>query len=400
MAFYRKEDVSGPLAVSKKHRIHNNYISHVGRLTISGSGINICNSSDNIISNNLITDIPRMGITMFSQWDIPRDLCPMTGNIIKNNELARCGNSSWDGGAFYIGATSDNTTFENNRITDTWSWFNTTSPQPDDRPDDDAAIDFDPGMTYNTCIRNNLCYGENASTLEFGRFEDETILSNNYFESPDHPGKMFVNGQWIDNGPFDITRVSADTGLTSEYKLPYPKETARPVKLPLHCDFKGSISPFFLYSYSRESGHSLCQSGMLLIDSDVQLLRYRHPSPISRKVSVQIYDVSTKHKALCGAAVKSSDGKQIITLGVDNSASKSYYTVSINGKPVVTNIPRKTGWHELVFDMREDKGCVAMIDGQTVGKAPDIKSITTVDLGDPALGSDSRDFAFKSFDIE
>ena len=154
---YEKQG-SDPARVLNSHQvIANNYIHHVGRRTISACGIVLSGSAnDNLIAHNLVTDSPKSGILMFSAWDLPRALAVMNNNVIRNNELARCVTSSWDGGAFYIGATTDNTLFENNRIANVWSWFNATWPQPEDRPDDACSIDFNPGMTFNTRIRNNL----------------------------------------------------------------------------------------------------------------------------------------------------------------------------------------------------------------------------------------------------
>ena len=102
---------------------------------------------------------------------------------------------SWDGGAFYVAATAENTCFENNRITDGWSFFNATWPQPEDRPDDVACIDFDyvHKETHNTYIKNNLSYGQSAGANEIdGIIDGETFVENNWFESPGHPGKYLA----------------------------------------------------------------------------------------------------------------------------------------------------------------------------------------------------------------
>lgn len=411
-----KEDATGILDVNHGHTIHNNYIHHVGRLHIEGSGVSIVNSSDNTISNNLITDTPRMGVCMFSQWDVPREFCTMKGNIIRKNELARCDSGSWDGGAFYIGATSEDTTFENNRITDVWSWFVKTWRQPEDRPDDDASIDFDPGMTFSTYIRNNLCYGENAATLELGRLTDESILSNNFFESPQHPGKVSYDGKWVDatqvdadHRPFDASKVSMDIGLTSEFKYPYPKETIKPVRLPMQCGFEGTLSPLFLYEYgdgplqqflSRSRVHDGKMA--LIIDKDVLVARYRHPSPVSGSVTVYMYDDPAKKKAFCTAIVRELDAPNapIAGIGVDCSVSPDKYVIQVGSRALATKINRKSGWHKLEFRLDPQSGCALSLDGSAVGNIPGVKSFTILDLGDPAFGSDSKGMGFDSLSIE
>ena len=404
----------GPATVyNHGHQIHDNYIHHVGRRTITGCGIGLhWSANDNVISNNLITDSPKSGIIMFSMWDMPRELAIMNNNVIRNNELARCVSSSWDGGAFYIGATTENNTFENNRITDVWSWFNATWPQPEDRPEDACAIDFDPGMTYNTTIRNNVAYGPNATVLEFGRYADETFLENNYFESPDLPGEMLVNGKWEKNADFDASKVSTEIGLTTAFKLPYPKEFPRPIAFPLHCGFEGTLSPFHLYRYNDGLRQEFLTSGTIhdgnsaiRIDKDVMLLRYRHPEAISKKVALWFYDDTSKDRASCLATLRgpSAIDEAVIALGVDGRVSKSHYVIrEWQDRAAATEISRSTGWHELVFDVKSEKNEVTQlsIDGQVVGRVPVFRSFTTIELGDADFATDSTGLGFDSLKIE
>ncbi len=395
------------------HTLHNNYIHHVGRRTITGCGISLgWSANDNVISNNLITDSPKSGIIMFSMWDIPRERGIMNNNVIRNNDLARCVTSSWDGGAFYIGATTDNTLFENNRIADVWSWFNATWPQPEDRPEDACSIDFDPGMTFNTRLRNNACFGANATTVEFGRYTDETLLENNHFESPDRPGEILVNGKWEKHEGFDPAKVSKVIGLTAEFKFPHPKEAARPVEMPLHCGFEGTLSPFFLYHYSdglRQeflTGRNVHDgTGALRIDKDVMVVRYRHPAMLSKKVTVWLYDDTEKRGASCMATLRGSAAieEAVVALGVDAAVSRDHYVVQTwLDRVTATPVPRKTGWHELVFDVKPDKsgGCDMKLDGQDVGRVPMFQAFNTLDLGDVRFGTDSIGMGFDSVSIE
>lgn len=402
---YKKEQATGILDINNGHLVHNNYIHHYGRLSITGIGVNMCNTSRSTISNNLITDGPKMGISMFSQWDVPREFCTMRDNVIRNNELARCCTGSTDGGAFYIGASTENTVFENNRITDVWSWFNTTWPQPDDREDDNASIDFDPGMTFNTYIKNNLCYGENAAVVETGRTEDEMFLDNNYFEPrPGYLGKVMYNGQWVTAPPFDFSKVSMGIGLTSDYKLPYPKETIKPVQLPLRCEFERTLSPLFLYRYSDGPAQEFftdanVKSGKiaLRVDKDIFVVRYRHPSPVNKRAVIWIYDNPDKRSALCGASITGDGGT--VWVGVDCSISREKYVLKHSGKTTITPMSRKVGWHELQMNL-DSTGCKLSIDSQVVGKAASIQSFTILDMGDDGFGSDSTGMGFDSLFIE
>lgn len=410
--YERKE--SGPATVlTHSLTIHNNYIHHVGRRTITGCGISVFWSlNDSVFSNNLITDGPKSGILFFSMWDMPRELGIMNNNVIRNNELARCMNSSWDGGAFYIGATTDNNVFENNRIADAWSWFNATWPQPEDRPEDACSIDFDPGMTYNTQLRNNVAYGANATVVEFGRYDDETFLENNFFESPGRPDEILVNGKWEKHAGFDSGKMKSDIGLTRDFVFPYPQETARPVKLPLRCGFDGTLSPFFLYRYADGLRHEYLvdlamqdRSGTFVVDKDVAVVRYRHHEPISANVTVSFYDDAEKGAATCLATLRGPAAIEegVVALGVDGSVSADHYVVRLWGDRVVaTPVRRSSGTHELVFDVKVGKGqgTEIMLDGQLVGRVPMFQAFTTIDLGDALFGSDSVGLGFDSVNIE
>lgn len=410
---YERHDPASATVQSVGLRIHNNYIHHVGRRTITGCGISVywC-LNDSEFSNNLITDSPKSGILFFSMWDMPRTLGIMNNNVIKNNELARCVSSSWDGGAFYIGATTDNTTFENNRVSDAWSWFNATWPQPEDRPEDACSFDFDPGMTYGTHLRSNLFYGANATVVEFGRYEDETFLENNFFESPGRPDEVLVNGKWEKHDGFDRSKVKDDFGLTADYKFPWPREAARPVTLPLHCGFDGTLSPFYLYRYEDGLRHEYLTetgahegAGALQVDKDVMTVRYRHPAAISKKVTVWFYDVASKEHATCMAKLSGPAAIEegVIALGVDGGVSRDHYVVQLwEDRIVATAVARTTGWHELVFDVREGKehGAEITLDKQRVGSVPMFQAFTTIDLGDARFGSDSVGLGFDSLSIE
>ncbi|MCC6797564.1 MAG: right-handed parallel beta-helix repeat-containing protein [Candidatus Hydrogenedentes bacterium] len=410
---YEKNDTGSATVLNHHHTFHNNYIHHVGRRTITGCGISFYwSANDNILSNNLITDSPKSGIIMFSMWDIPRELGIMNNNLIRNNELARCVSSSWDGGAFYIGATTENNTFENNRITDVWSWFNATWPQPEDRPEDACAIDFDPGMTYNTTIRNNVAYGPNATVLEFGRYGDETVLENNFFESPGHSGEMLVNGKWEKNADFDRTKVDTSIGLTSEFKFAYPKEIARPISFPLHCGFEGTLSPFHLYRYNDGLRQEFLAtntvhdgSGAVRIDKDVMVLRYRHPEAIAKKVSLWFYDDASKSNATALATLRGHGAvdEAVIALGVDARISASHYIArEWQDRATATSVPRSTGWHQLVLDVISEKNKVTelSIDNQVIARVPVFHYFTTVELGDADFGTDSVGLGFDSVVLE
>jgi len=406
---YRKRDGGKATVLNYGHLIHNNYIHHVGRSTITGCGVAMSwSANNNVIAHNLLTDIPKAGVLMFSMWDIPRELGIMNDNVIRNNDLARCGNASWDGGSFYIGATTDNTTFDDNRICDTWSWLVATWPQPDNRPEDDCSIDFDPGMTFNTHIRNNVCYGENAFMVETGRAEDEMLLDNNFFESP-VPGCALFNSAWTRVAPADISKVSMDIGLTPQYPRPYPHEIVKPVRLPLRCGFEGTLSPLFLYLYSdgprqeffSANGHD-GRTG-LRIDKDVFVVRYRHPSPISRKVTIWMYDDPAKRDAQCMVTLRGpwATDTAVAALGVDRSVARDRYVVQTwNDRVIATGVRRTAGWHKLAFEVDGTRGCTMSLDGKVVGAALLMKQFNIIDIGDAAFGSDSRGLGFDSLGIE
>ena len=88
MASYIEKDAVGILDINHGHTVYNNYIHNVGRLLISGSGVSLMNTSNNMILNNLITDIPRIGILVNSQWNIPLKFNTLKNNTIKRNEIS------------------------------------------------------------------------------------------------------------------------------------------------------------------------------------------------------------------------------------------------------------------------------------------------------------------------
>jgi hypothetical protein len=406
---YVKPERGKATVLNYGHVIHDNYIHHVGRLTIAGCGVTISwSGNSNVISHNLLTDMPKAGVLMFSMWDIPREYGIMNDNVIRSNEFARCGNSSWDGGSFYIGATTDNTVFENNRICDTWSSLVATWPQPDNRPEDDCAIDFDPGMTFNTHIRNNVCYGENAYMIETGRPQDEMFLDNNYFESP-VPGCARLNSSWTPVARADLSKVSMDIGLTAEYPRPYPRETVKPVQLPLRCGFEGTLSPLFLYLYSdgprQEFFSPNAHDGRagLRVDKDIFVARYRHPSPISRRVTIWMYDDPRKRDAHCMVTLRGpwATDTAVAAMGVSGAVARDRYVVQVwNDRVIATDVRRSAGWHKLVFDIVAARGCRMSLDGRVVGAALLLKQFNIIDIGDATFGSDSRGLGFDSLSIE
>ena len=402
------------MSAAADNTIHNNYIHRIGRLSISGNGIYLVNAVNrNKIHNNLITDTTKSGILMFSMWDIPREWGVMNDNVISKNELSRCVTQSWDGGAFYIGATTDNTTFENNQIADAWSFFNTTWPQPEDRPDDVCSIDFDPGLTFMTHIRNNLIYGVNSSTFENGRFEDETLLSNNYFETLDMPGQLMFNGIWtpitkVDPKPFDKTKVDPNIGLTSDYPFPYPKEAKRPVAFPFKCGFEGTVSPFYFLRYNiglrfEYFTEKVKKNGKYAfrIDKAVCYIRYRHPSVTNKRMSIWMYDDPAKKNAMCIVKLIGPGGKSA-AIGVNGAVTSGKYVRISDDKTIATNISRKAGWHELVFDFTShpERGCCLSIDGWACGEVGSLRDFDAIEIGDPAFGNDSVGICFDSLAIE
>jgi hypothetical protein len=206
--------------------------------------------------------------------------------------------------------------------------------------------------------------------------------------------------------------VKDDIGLTADYKYPYPKEVARPVTLPVHCGFDGTLSPFYLYHYEDglRHGYLIDQgahegSGAVRVDKDVMVLRYRHPTAISGKVTVWFYDDAKKAGATCLAKLRGpaaiEEGQ--IALGVDGVVSRSHYVVQLwEDRVVATEVARSTGWHQLVFDVKEGKehGAEILLDGTQVGRVPVFQSFTTVDLGDGRFGSDSVGLGFDTLTIE
>jgi hypothetical protein len=143
----------------------------------------------------------------------------------------------------------------------------------------------------------------------------------------------------------------------------------------------------------------------LRIDKDVFVVRYRHRAPLSKRVSVWLYDDAKKRGASCLALLRGpaaiKDG--VIALGVDATVSRNHYVVQEwQDRIAATFLARNAGWHELVFDAKPGKGqgCKLKLDGQTVGHVPIFQAFTTFDLGDARFGTHSTGLGFDSVSIE
>ena len=90
-----------------------------------GSCIRIFHSAKNRITHCLLTDAPRCGVYVGSQWDTPRDRQLTYGNVIAHNRVFRCMNATCDGGAIYLAATNNredsSNVVDNNLVVDTYN---------------------------------------------------------------------------------------------------------------------------------------------------------------------------------------------------------------------------------------------------------------------------------------
>lgn len=129
------------LYINKNNRIHNNYIRNSGKLVASGNGIWMYQSGDNIITNNKIENMPRLGIHYYSSdfqglinttlygnppqiygipvtWENRLIFCHTRNNYIAYNEFVNCMYDSQDGGAIYTYGTGADNVIENNFVHD------------------------------------------------------------------------------------------------------------------------------------------------------------------------------------------------------------------------------------------------------------------------------------------
>jgi hypothetical protein len=193
-------------------------------------------------------------------------------------------------------------------------------------------------------------------------------------------------------------------------------------KLPIRCSFENTITPFFLYKYSDGPTYDYLTTEPVYngkyafrIDKDVCTIRYRHQLPIANygmevpiKVSIMMYDDPSKTNAFCMTILGGLSGTSTdrAGIGVNGKISPDKYVIVHYGDVFdVTEIKRTKGWHKLVFDFQKwpgnnNRGCMMFLDGQALGTASGLPSFTTVDIGDPEFGSDSRGMCFDDFSIE
>ena len=190
----------------------------------------------------------------------------------------------------------------------------------------------------------------------------------------------------INKKPFDISKVTADIGLTADYKYPYPKEVVPPVNLPVYCGFEGTLSPLFMFGYSDGPLYEFFTSSpvyegskSLRIDKDVEVVRYHHTAPLSTMISIWMYDNPMMTGARCKMTIGSrsiTEGDQLPSVTIQTSAGVGVdssvpgkYVIMKNGSFISTGIDRTAGWHKLEINVKSGRGSVIILDNKVVGES-------------------------------
>ena len=165
--------------------VSNNRIRRAGQLNGGGRGIVVRHSGDNRIEQNVVTDVPRMGMHLIGATPEQvqqiaglgataqnyLDLISTRGNVVRFNDVSFALLDSQDGGGIYLWR-AQRTTVEGNRVHDIVSGIaNGIS----------SGIYLDDG-TDRTTVRNNILYGIAGpfSTIVKGVLNEVT---NNVFAS-------------------------------------------------------------------------------------------------------------------------------------------------------------------------------------------------------------------------
>ncbi len=154
----------GDSGSNSHNRIINNHIHHTGLICPHGTGIYLLKSSDNLITNNLLHDIPNAAI----QVSVARD------NVIEFNDIHSVMLDFQDMGAIYLGGAGPNNQIINNYIHDVYIPFSYGT-----------AIYMD-GLSHGTGVRNNFIRnfqkeGNGYLVRLITAGDNETDIRNNIF---------------------------------------------------------------------------------------------------------------------------------------------------------------------------------------------------------------------------
>jgi hypothetical protein len=150
----------------------NNHLHHTGLICPHGTGINLNTSSNNLIANNLLHDIPNTAIRVDGAgWPDTRGA---SNNVIEFNDIHSVMLDFQDMGAIYLGRAGPNNQIINNYIHDAYIPFGYGT-----------AIYMD-GLSYGTRVKNNFIrnfqkegHGYLVSLITVG--DNETDVQNNIF---------------------------------------------------------------------------------------------------------------------------------------------------------------------------------------------------------------------------
>jgi hypothetical protein len=140
------------------------------------------------------------------------------------------------------------------------------------------------------------------------------------------------------------------------------------------------------------------------------VVRYHHTAPLSKKISIWMYDNPEMTGARCKLTIGSrsiTEGDQLpsVTIqtsagvGVDSSVPGKYIIMK-NGSFISTGIDRTAGWHKLEINVNSRSGCLISLDNKVVGRVSGVTSFTIADIGDADFGSDSKGLCFDSLVIQ
>ncbi len=176
-----------------RNRVSGNHIHHTGLIWKHGNPVCLNSAEHNVVSHNLIHDVPRMGILATKDSG---------GNVIEFNELRRTSLETGDSGGIYLYAVidqPDTNVIRNNLVVDTIG-MGTTSEGNIISPHYAWGIYLD-GESGNTVVRDNIVVGNVLGGVFFngGR---RNVVENNILMNGSHSQVMYSD--YADRGTQNV----------------------------------------------------------------------------------------------------------------------------------------------------------------------------------------------------
>lgn len=136
-----------------------------------------------------------------------------------------------------------------------------------------------------------------------------------------------------------------------------------------------------------------------ICDEDKDAITYNAGQEMNNSVITLMYYDDTS-AGWIDNRVKVSNDSLYTLVGVRNNNSSNKYVFNNNGVWNVTNIDRKTGWHEFKWDFTDGSDCKIYIDGVLISTVNAFDGFDTLQIGDNSTGGDEGYIYYDDIQVE